>query len=167
MQGKLIGLKLKSYFPNHPFPFHFRLGLYSEVSNLESTLRLERESHAETKAKLLFLEHLIEAEKDSTLQQPSTVQSEVSRVTKSQPDDKNDSSARLNAKILDLEKSLKDQESGFLKASERCLKQEKELQETRQYCKELRTEILELTKKTDDLSEEKNSYRLIINQVFF
>ncbi len=101
----------------------------------------------------------MEAEKDSRDKQPLHNESKDSRVAKSFPDNESNSSLVLNAKILDLEKSLKDQELEFLKASERCLKQEKELQETRQHCKKLREEILELTKKTDDLSEEKNSYR--------
>jgi hypothetical protein len=47
-----------------------------------------------------------------------------------------------------------------LKCRTRCERQEVELHETRGHCKALRTEILELTKKADSISDEKNSYRL-------
>jgi len=97
-------------------------------------LRLEKESHSETKAKLLFLERLFEAEKDSSVKKVSE--------SGTQP-----ISSDLNAK---------DQEKA---ASEIYLKQEKELQETRQQIKELHVEILKMTKTADDLTLEKNSYR--------
>ena len=144
----------------------------NEITDLESSLLQEKRSHAETRSKLLKLEHEVVVEREDARRE-LICRATMTSPTSSGPVDFDAAAAErecANVTIATLEDEVKiltqkldeakaEAENQLEVIRGRCERQEVELLETRAHCKALRTEILELTQKADSISDEKNSYR--------
>ena len=162
--------------------------MLSEISDLENGLLREKESHSETKLRLRQLEQEIitEREENRNSKEFKTIpgiladsegsQSKIGDAADPVAVDQ-DSAKLIIAKLEDEVKHLEQKLEHVRSESEiqveviraRCERQDLELLESRAHCKALRAEILELSQKSDTLSDEKNSYRFgnLFNSAFF
>ena len=157
----------------------------NEITDLESSLHREKRSHAETRSKLLKLEHQVAEERESSRREivcRATMTSPTAPTSTSTPSVANFDEVAAerecaNVTIATLEDQVKilnqkleevrtEAESQLEVVQGRCERQEVELLETRAHCKALRTEILELTQRADSISDEKNSYRSEFRTLF-